>query len=70
MDRVDRNVIRLAAGELKCSETSTPRGVVIAEAVRLASRYGSDHSAPFVNGLVESLARYFRGSEQQDSSDG
>ncbi|GEM_PF-979754 len=55
MDRVDRNVLRLAAAELAHDE-QTPRAVVLAEAVRLASRYGSERSAPFVNGLVEALA--------------
>lgn len=59
MDHVDRNVVRLAAAEL-AGLSDTPRGVVIAEAVRLARRYGTDKSAPFVNGLVESLAKELR----------
>lgn len=59
MDRVDRNVIRLAAAELRAIE-GTPRAVVIAEAVRLASRYGNERSGPFVNGLVEALASRLR----------
>jgi N utilization substance protein B len=59
MDRVDRNVLRIAAAELLGVE-STPRAAILAEAVRLASRYGSDRSAPFVNGLVEALARRAR----------
>ncbi|MEE9386495.1 MAG: transcription antitermination factor NusB [Nannocystaceae bacterium] len=59
MGRVDRNVLRLAAGELE-RELTTPRGVVLAEAVRLGTRYGSERSGPFVNGVVESLARDLR----------
>lgn len=59
MDHVDRNVVRLAATEL-ASRPGTPRGVVLAEAVRLARRYGSERSAPFVNGLVESAAQHLR----------
>jgi transcription antitermination protein NusB len=59
MDRVDRNVLRIATAEL-IGRAETPRAAIIAEAVRLASRYGSDRSAPFVNGLVEALARRAR----------
>jgi N utilization substance protein B len=62
MDRVDRNVLRLAAAELR-HLPDTPRGVVLAEAVRLASRYGSERSAPFVNGLAEALAKELRPKE-------
>jgi transcription antitermination protein NusB len=61
MDRVDRNVIRLAAAELLATP-DTPRGVVLAEAVRLAGRYGSERSVRFVNGLVEALATRLRPS--------
>ena len=59
MDRVDRNILRLVAAELD-AVPETPRGVVLAEAVRLASRYGSERSAAFVNGLAEGLARRLR----------
>ena len=59
MDWVDRNVIRLAAAELRTME-DTPRAVVVAEAVRLASRYGNERSGPFVNGLVDALATRLR----------
>ncbi len=59
MDRVDRNVLRLATAELR-HLPGTPRHVVLSESVRLASRYGSERSAPFVNGLAESLARRLR----------
>lgn len=60
MDRVDRNVLRLVAAEsLGLSET--PRAVIVAEAVRLASRYGSERSAPFVNGVAQALATRLRG---------
>lgn len=62
MDRVDRNLIRLATAEL-LAEPKTPRGVVTSEAVRLASRYGSEKSVAFVNGLVGSLAERLRPEE-------
>jgi N utilization substance protein B len=56
MDRVDRNVLRLATSEL-LSTPETPRGVVLSEAVRLARRYGSDTSPGFVNGLLDAVAK-------------
>lgn len=60
MDRVDRNVLRLVAVEsLGLSET--PRAVIVSEAVRLASRYGSERSAPFVNGVAQALISKLRG---------
>jgi N utilization substance protein B len=58
MDRVDRNLLRLCTVELR--NESTPRNVVVAEAVRLAARYGSERSPSFVNGLAEALARTIR----------
>lgn len=59
MAQVDRNVLRLAAFELS-ERAGTPRGVVLAEAVRLARRYGSEQSARFVNGVADALARRLR----------
>jgi len=59
MDRVDRNVLRLTFIELQ-TYPDTPKGVILAESVRLASRYGSERSAAFVNGLAESLSRRLR----------
>ncbi|MEM6290884.1 MAG: transcription antitermination factor NusB [Myxococcota bacterium] len=59
MDRVDRNALRIAAAELR-GRDRTPRGVVLSEAVRLASTYGNEKSASFVNGLAASLASQLR----------
>jgi N utilization substance protein B len=56
MDRVDRNVLRLATAELT-AQPQTPRGVVLSEAVRIARRYGSEHSPKFVNGLLDAIAK-------------
>lgn len=63
MAQVDRNVLRLAAFEL-AERPGTPRPVVLAEAVRLARRYGSEQSARFVNGVAEALARVLRPAER------
>jgi N utilization substance protein B len=59
MDRVDRNVVRMATGEL-LGRAEVPRAAILSEAVRLAGRYGSERSAAFVNGLVEALAKRVR----------
>lgn len=58
MAQVDRNVLRVVAFEL--AQRSTPRPVVLAEAVRLARRYGSERSPGFVNGVAEALAQRLR----------
>lgn len=59
MDRVDRNVVRMATAELM-ARAEIPRAAILSEAVRLAGRYGSERSAAFVNGLVEALAKRVR----------
>ena len=35
----------------------TPPGVVLSEAVELASRYSTDESSRFVNGVLAAIAR-------------
>src|SRR3569623_688601 len=55
MAATDRNVLRLGAFEIVYSET--PRGVAINEAGELAKRFGNANSAPFVNGILDKLAK-------------
>jgi len=52
---IDLLILRLAVAELQA--TDTPTGVVLAEAVDLASRYGTDESSKFVNGVLAAIAR-------------
>ena len=52
---VDRNLLRLAAGEL--TSGTTPPKVVIDEAVRLARWFGGEQSPAFVNGVLDRIAR-------------
>lgn len=59
MSRVDRNVLRLAAGELSYAP-DVPVKVVINEAVELAKRYGAGESAAFVNGILDRIAQSVR----------
>jgi N utilization substance protein B len=49
----DRNVLRLGAYEIRYADT--PGRVAINEAVELAKRFGTRHSAQFVNGVLDRL---------------
>ena len=55
MNRVDRNVLRLATTEL-LNHADVPRAVVLDEAVDLAKRYGTEDSGAFVNGVLGRIA--------------
>lgn len=52
---VDRNILRVAIYELT-HRNNMPRSVIINEAVELASMFGSESSARFVNGVLGSVA--------------
>lgn len=54
MPVVDRAVLRLGVYELLYEDT--PANVVLAESARLASSYSTEKSAPFVNGVLSTLA--------------
>lgn len=54
-DGVDRNIIRLAIYELLYNEANLPPSILINEAIDLAKKYGSDKSAGFVNGVLDSM---------------
>ena len=56
MDTIERNVLRLAIGELR-GHPGTPPAVVIDEAVELARAYGGAESHVFVNGILEAARR-------------
>lgn len=55
MSRVDRNILRLGAGEL-LAFPDVPVKVVINEAVELAKRFGTAESSAFVNGVLDRIA--------------
>ncbi len=59
MAATDRNVLRLGAYEILY--TDTPPRVAVDEAVELAKRFGTAHSAHFVNGILDALIH--RGEE-------
>jgi len=53
---IDRLILRLGAWELQ-HEPSTPRPVVINEALELARTFGSDDSVRFVNGVLDGIRK-------------
>ena len=59
MSRVDRNVLRLGAWELKF-RADIPRKVTLNEAVELAKTFSTDDSGKFVNGLLSAVAADLR----------
>lgn len=60
MAATDRNILRLGAFEILYSET--PDRVAINEAVELAKRFGTAHSAQFVNGILD---RFLAGHQEK-----
>ena len=58
MATTDRNLLRLGAYEILF--TQTPGPVVINEAVELAKRFGTAHSAQFVNGVLDKFFQQHR----------
>ena len=53
MAATDRNALRIGAYEILYSDT--PARVAVNEAVELAKRFGTQQSAPFVNGVLDRL---------------
>ena len=55
MARVDRNLLRMGAWELR-DQREIPRAVILDEAVELAKSYGTEESSSFVNGVLDKIA--------------
>lgn len=56
MAAVDRNIIRLAIYEIIYRD-DIPSAVTINEALEIAKKYSSLESVPFINGLLDKVAR-------------
>ncbi len=56
MSVIDRNILRLAVFELQYQD-DVPTSVAINEAVEIAKRFSSDDSGPFINGILDGMAR-------------
>ena len=56
MSVIDRNILRLAVFEL-IYQNDIPASVAIIEAVEIAKRYSTDDSGPFINGILDAMAK-------------
>jgi N utilization substance protein B len=56
MPAVDRNVLRMAVGEM-LAYRGTPFPIVINEALEIARRYSAPESINFLNGILDAIAR-------------
>jgi N utilization substance protein B len=56
MSVIDRNILRLAVYEVHYQD-DVPISVAINEAVEIAKRYSTDDSGPFINGILDSMAK-------------
>lgn len=57
MSAVDRNLLRIAACEMRHFTANVPPLAAVDEAIELAKEYGDRHSARFVNGVLDALLR-------------
>ena len=55
MAAVDRNILRVAAYEMKFADEPLTPSIAIDEAVELAKKYGADDSGKFVNGVLGAM---------------
>jgi N utilization substance protein B len=63
---VDRLILRLAAYELR-HEPDSPPAVVINEALELARTFSSEEAVPFINGVLDGIAKRGIGSREDGS---
>jgi len=56
MSAVDRNILRCAAYEILYMK-DIPSAVTINEAIEIAKKFSSGESAPFINGVLDRLAK-------------
>jgi transcription antitermination protein NusB len=62
---VERNILRLGVYELLI-EKKTPEKIVLAEAVRLAKKFGSPEAGRFVNALLDTIYRKQQGQSPEE----
>jgi len=59
MSLIDRNIIRIGVYEL-CFCAEIPTEVVINEAMEVAKRFSTDEAVPFINGILDGVAKDVR----------
>ncbi|MEH7073978.1 transcription antitermination factor NusB [Neobacillus drentensis] len=52
---VDRNLLRIAAYEMKYFRNEVPENVILDEAIEIAKIYGDDQSSKFINGVLSKV---------------
>ena len=62
LDPIERNVLRIAAHELR-ERPDIPYRVVINEAVELTKTFGAEQGHKYVNGVLDAVARQLRSNE-------
>jgi N utilization substance protein B len=67
MPVVDRALLRMATFEL-LARPDVPTGVIISEAVELATQYSTDESGRFVNGMLATIATIVRPPDVDDDT--
>jgi len=67
MPSIDRCLMRIAVYELGF-RSDVPTGVVLAEAVELASRYSTADSSRFVNGILARVAKHLRPASDEPTA--
>ena len=60
MPKVDLAIMRQAVGEMRFCE-DIPHAVVINEAINLAKKYSTDHSAKFIHGVLGAISKKYTG---------
>lgn len=69
MARVDRNILRLGAFELRY-RPEVPTKVCLNEAIEIARKYGAEDSGAFINGILDRLAQALRAGEVETPEPG
>lgn len=67
INKIDLAILRLAIFELSIQKSEPPK-VIIDEAVELAKEFGSESSAPFVNGALGTILKKNKGENNNDAN--
>ena len=54
---IDRQILRLAAWEMRHHHSETPAAIVMNEALELARTFSGDEAVPFVNGVLDGIRK-------------
>jgi len=54
INRVDRNILRMAIAEM-IAYPETPGRVVLNEAIEIGKKYGAENSSAFINGILDRI---------------